>query len=346
MMRTRTRILAACLAASCAAGAFAGEGLSQRELAERLLAKVEAGNIKTDEAGNVVLLALSNHGIHRKDKQASAAPGVRDEELTEAVGKMPRLRTVFLEKQPVTNAGYRVLAGLPELIDLRLHCINDKLFRDREGYDYPLADANAALVVNELKRPLKVLELKHCFAVKDVSIHLLTPQPELEKLELDTTFSGPEAVKFILGSPKVRNLQLHRTTMSDADLVRVLEALPALEVLEIRPRRPKDRKAAPITSRSLRGLRGHRKLRAIYMGIRWPELAWEGGLEHLAGIRSLEVVDLHNAEPDVKKDHPAVRKLHDARPDLTIVVKGGTIEGTGELKKFPRDEHYRSGVMR
>lgn len=87
-----------------------------------------------------------------------------------------------------------ILSQLPELTDLRLHYINSKEFRDRADCEYPLADAKAALVVNHMQRPLKVLELKHCFAVKDVSIHLLQPQPELVKLELDTTFAGPEAV--------------------------------------------------------------------------------------------------------------------------------------------------------
>jgi len=321
------------------------EAESQREVAERLGALAEGYNVKTDDAGNVVLLALSNHSIHRKDKKAPPAPGVRDDDLA-AIAKLAKLQTVFLEKQPITNEGYKVLAKLPELIDLRLHYLNAKKFRGRQGYAYPLADANAALVVNGLRRPLKVLEIKHCFAVKDVSIHRLRPQPELVKLELDTTFAGPEAVPFILGSPKIRNLQLHRTTMSDPDLVRALKALPALEVLELRPAQPRNNKAAAITARSLRGLAGHKKLRAIHMGLRWPDMAYEGGLVHLAGIPTLEVVDLRDAEPAVELARPAVERLHKARPDLTIIVKDGTIEGTRELKTFPRDGHYRWGVMK
>ena len=318
---------------------------NQRELAERLGALVEGYDVQTDDAGNVVLLALSNHPIHRKDNKAPPAPGVRDDDL-KALLKMPRLRTVFLEKQPITNAGYAMLTRLPELTDLRLHYLNDKLFRDRKGYTYPLADANAALVVNELRRPLKVLEIKHCFAIRDVSIDRLKPQPELEKLELDATFAGPKAVRFILGSPKVRNLQLHRTTMSDAELVCVLKGLPALEVLELRPAGPRDRKAKPITARSLRGLEGHKKLRAVYMGINWPGTVYEGGLAQLAGIQTLEVVDLHDAQPKVTREHPAVKRLHKARPDVTILAADGILEGKGKLKAFPRDEHYRSGVMR
>jgi hypothetical protein len=319
--------------------------LRQQETADQLGALVEGYNVRVDDAGNVIALALSNHGVHKKAANAAPAPGVRDGDLKKLL-ELPKLQMLFLEHQPLTNAGYQVLAQLPELTDLRLHYINSKLFRERAGYAYPLADAEAALVVNSLRRPLTVLELKHCFAVKDVSIDRFAPQPELIKLELDTTFAGPEAVEFILSARKVRNLQLHRTTMSDADLVRVLQGLPDLEILELRPVGPKTRTKEPITAKTLRGLARHRHLRAIFLGIRWPGTAYENGLQHLATLPTLEVVDLHNAEPAVPRDHAAVKRLHRTRPDLTIVASDGVLEGTHELKEFPRDEDYRWGVAR
>ena len=47
-------------------------------------------------------------------------------------------------------------------------------------------------------------------------------------------YAQADAVPFIKAATKLKNLQIHRTTMSDADLQDMLSALPDLEVFELK----------------------------------------------------------------------------------------------------------------
>jgi hypothetical protein len=231
--------------------------------------------------------------------------------------KLPHLEAIAIEKQSLGDASYALLGRLKQLRDVRLH--------------YMQADAgatpNAPLFINQLPLPLKVLEIKHNFSIKGGCMDQLKPQPELRKLELDTGYAGPECVEFIKQSPKIENLQLHRTTIGDAQLQEIFRALPSLEILLVRPsgqQRLEDR----ITGRSLRGLVACQRLRLLILGIQWKEFPYRGGLDVLANLPKLEKVVF--APSDINGfsiDDPAVRRLHGVRPDIEIRVDDNRIGG-------------------
>jgi len=318
------------------AAGFSGLHGDEAEALRQLEETTREISVVRNDAGQVIKIAASNHPNKRGVKPEK--PGIGDEEARLLLA-FPELEAVFLEAQPMTTSGHAVLREIPKLTDLRLHYLNFRVYEDRP--DYPLADAKAALIVNHLPNPLTVLEIKHNFQVSDTAIQHLEPQPELIKLELDTTFSGPEAVEFVRSAEKVENLQLHRTTMSDEDFVRALEPLNQLRILELRPQRPQ---GEPITAKSLRVLENHPNLEEISIGISFPDTVYEDGLAYLATIPTLKVVHVSGARPALTKDHAAIQALHEARPDLTIITQNGVLGDPG--RRFSRDGDYRFGIAR
>lgn len=333
-------LCAAWALAAAMATTVAGGQEREKQLAERIASLAEAHHVETDANGHVVRFGVSNHGMHRKGKDAAPRPGVTDADL-ERLLACRRLRGIFLEIQPLTDDGYALLANFPELTDLRLHYANAKPYR-RDGKD--IASARFALVVNDMARPLRILELKHLFGIRGTVMGKLKAQPELEKLELDNDFAGPEALPFILAATKVRSLQLHRTSIGEAGLARIVAALMNLELLVLRPTGRADGDT-PLRGRSLRALRGHKRLKALYLGINWTDLPYEDGLEHLTTIPTLEYVSLESSRPNLNKDSPQVQALHEARPDLTIRA-GKDALGPKSPRDFPQDEHCRWGVCK
>jgi hypothetical protein len=202
------------------------------------------------------------------------------------------------------------------------------------------ATKDAPLFINELPLPLEVLEIKHNFSIQGGCMEKLKPQPELKKLEIDTGYATSEAVGFIEKSPKLVNLQIHRTTMTDEDLQRVFAALPELEVLLVRPHRQKGE--GRITGRSLRGITACPKLRLIILGLQWGELPYEGGLEALAALPKLEKVAF--APSDIEGfsiEHPALQKLHAVRPDIEIQFRRDTLGGVEGRKVGREDDDWK-----
>jgi hypothetical protein len=289
----------------------------QSALAERLAATADAATIEKDDSGRVVRLALSNHQQHRPggDKAAVGKPGLTDANLPDLL-QLTSLRSLFLEKQALTAAGHARLAELPALEDLRLHYMGDRF---TFGYHkLPPIDPGFIAFIDRLPPGLRQLELKHGFDVKGdggPALAALKPRPRLEKLELDTAYATPAAVPFILGSPALVDLQLHRTTMGDADIQKIFAALPRLRILELRPER---NKADPITARTLRGLRDHPALERVYLSMNWGDLPFEDGLDHLASIKTLKLVSLAGAKPAVPTNGPALAAFKKARPDVSI----------------------------
>lgn len=166
----------------------------------------------------------------------------------------------------------------------------------------------------------------------------LKPQPGLRKLEIDTGWATSEAVEFIVKSPRIENLQLHRTAMTDQDLRTILAALPELRILEIRPHGQNRNKGTRITGASLQGLAHARKLECLAMSLEWGEMPYEGGLETLVGLEHLRQIDI--SPGDIKGfsiDDPAIRRLHEARPDIRIQVKNKSVGGGTDFKRIEKD---------
>lgn len=328
-------LMAGCACVALLVGTVRAAGQPQEELAKQLGALAQASAYELDAAGNVVRFGVSNHGQFYKDKSVPPKPGLQDADMPKLLA-FPKLQGVFFETQPISDKGYEVLTQLPELTDVRFHYVNDRMTTGTVLSSTPRSPA-FGLVVNRLQMPLKILEFKHLFSVKGTVINQLKPQPELEKLELDCDFCGSSAVPFICQSPKVRNLQLHRQTMTDADMQKIFAALPRLEVLVLRPT-GRAKGGDPITGQTLRGLKVHQHLKWLWLGISWNHLTYAGGLEYLASIPTLEYINCD--DPKLK---PEFEELLKVRPDLTLHIGNHKLGKPREISS--QDEHYKWGII-
>lgn len=316
-----TIVLTAWPAAAVAATAADPE---QKAAAERLIAASDRGRAIYDDRGNVVRLAIGRTPPDEFVAGRKLAPGV-DDELFQEVLKLPYLEGIFIEMQPLSDAGYALLARLRSLRDVRIH--------HPIGRTAPAAFASAtpatdrfALFLNELPG-LRVLQLKHIFTVPGDAMTGINPQPELEHLELDTICAGPGALPFLTALPRLKNLQLHRTSLTDAQLRDVARHWRALEVLELKPDRHEPR-TNYITGRSLAALEPCLNLRVLQLGWDWKEMPYTDGLDALVRLPGLRQVTIGNI--GIKGFGPEsaeVQALHRARPDLLLLVNGRRLGG-------------------
>jgi hypothetical protein len=299
------------------------DAATQQAAAEAIVAQAVMHKIIIDAGGNVTHLAFSNHTAFW-DKAKGEPPQPLDAAVFRRhILSLPRLQAIAIEHQRFNDDDYALLGQLKELRDVRLHYLWGT---KRDGQ----ATKDAPLFLNALPLPLTVLELKHNFAIEGGCMEKLKPQPELEKLELDTGYCTNDAVPFIKQSPKIRNLQLHRTTITDDQFQEMLAALPNLEMLEVRPNGPKDN---PITGRSLRGLKQNPKLMMVTMSLQWKELPFEGGLDVFVDHPGIQFINIAPGDiKDFSLDHPAIQQLHQARPDILIRSGGKSIGGKPDAK--------------
>jgi hypothetical protein len=254
----------------------------------------------------------------------------------EGIVKLTHLEAIAIERQNLSDASYALLGQLEGLRDVRLHYM-----QAAAG-----ATPDAPLFINRLPLPLEVLEIKHNFSIKGGCMDRLKPQPELRKLELDTGYAEPACVAFIKQSPKIENLQIHRTTVDDAGLQQIFAALPKLEILLVRPNGQK-RLENRITGRSLRGIVHCPELRLVILGLEWKEFPYQGGLDALAKLPKLEKVVF--APTDIEGfslEDPAIQQLHQARPDIEIHVGRQSIGGVPgrETEQEDTDWNWDGGV--
>jgi hypothetical protein len=272
----------------------------------------------------VVKLALGRPTPDEIARGAKLPRGVDDEAFREIL-KLPHLRAIFLEMQPLSDAGYAVLGRLKNLEDVRIHYPIGRGAKPGQEAPVPATDRFAQFI-NDLPG-LRVLQLKHIFAIEGDGMTGLAPQRELEHLELDTICAGPSALDFLMSAPRLRNLQLHRTSLNDAQFQELCAALKNLEVLELKPDRNEPKKDY-ITGRSLRGLVGCRKLTVLQLGWDWKEMTYRDGLDALEQMSALRQVTF--SDLGIKgfgPDAPRVQTLHRARPDLLIRFPGKTLGG-------------------
>lgn len=290
------------------------QAADQQQIAQTLTSGAGGSKVITDKQGDVTHLAISNHKSRWKENPAER---ISEALFVENIVRLPQLEAVALERQGFSDAGYAVLGSLKQLRDVRLHYMGDGCVTSKD----------APLFINELPLPLEVLEIKHCFKVSGGCMEKLKPQPELKKLEIDNGYAGSDAVGFIVQSPKLENLQLHRTTMSDADLQRIFAACPELKVLLIRPGNQKSHGEKRITGRSLRGLEQCRELESVVLGMEWKELPWEECLQVLAGLPKLKQLQFAPNDVELSPDSPVIQQLMKARPDITIRLNGKNYGG-------------------
>lgn len=271
----------------------------QRELVLNAAAKVRGCRVEYDAGGNVVGLELSNHNADRpknltdEEKQAlEARPGL-DDATFQALGALPALKALGLRKQPLSAEAFAVLENWPDLEVFRI-----------ERSDW--GDDNADFMLHLNKVPnLRWLELKHLFGLKETRIDELNGFPHLVRLELDNASAQEECLPFLERCPNIKDFELHRTQMTNAQIGRMIEALPNIERLDI-----KQRGAKELDARFLAGLKNSEHLR-VFVFNRWkPEqIFWEDGVEHLTEVPSLKRLG-------APMDHPAIVKLLEVRPDI------------------------------
>ncbi|MCP5541034.1 MAG: hypothetical protein H7A52_12905 [Akkermansiaceae bacterium] len=310
----------------------AASASEQRRIADAFASRSVGSKVITDAEGNVTKLALSRHGA---PDGTLMPPGVGDAEFGDIL-RLPKLEAVFIEKMPLSDASYALLGQLGALKDVRIHYpTQSKPLPNSAPFT---ATDRFAQFLNHLPG-LRVLQLKHIFGMKGDGMAGLAPQPELEHLEIDTVCAKASAVPFVVAAKKLRNLQVHRCEWTDADLQKVLAALPELEVLELKPNpMPED----PIAARSLRGLVNCPKLRLLQLTGRWANLDYEGGLDMLASLSSLEQVNLVGFD-DLTIQSESVQRLHLARPDLLIKVGSQTLGGRPGQELLGVDDGYDWG---
>ena len=308
------------------------ENRHQLAIAEAFAARSVGSKIITDDAGNVIKLAVSRHGTKDGDP---IPPGVGDAEIGEIL-KLTKLEALFIEKMPLSDSSYAMLGKLKSLDDVRIHYpTQSKPLPNSAPFT---ATDRFAQFLNQLPG-LRVLQLKHIFGMNGDGMLGLAPQPNLEHLEIDTVCAKASAVPFVLAATKLKNLQVHRCEWTDSDLQRVLGALPQLEVLELKPNKmPKD----PVASRSLRGLTNCLKLRLIQLAGQWDDFNYDGGFDVLAKLPDLQQVNFVGIK-GLDSESETVQRLHKARPDILIKINNQTIGGKPGQKPLGVDDDYDWG---
>jgi hypothetical protein len=268
--------------------------------------KVYSLGLDWDDEGNITQIRFSNHGVYKGDQPEK--PGVDDEDMLGLLA-FPHLKDIGWEKQRVGDKGTSLLKHFPQIEQVRFHYMAG-WFRDNQQRDKIQADF--MLVVDGYEK-LKALELKHLFALDATSVHKFKhPFPALEYMELDCESAGPPAVHLVSLAPKLKGLELHRTTLSDEQFGKIVDLAPNLIYLELKP---KGHRQGFVTGRSLRHLARLKNLQVLRLSHNgWKPLGFEDGLEHLVELKSLKSVWI----PDSATTEADIEKLRKARPDLEI----------------------------
>jgi endonuclease YncB( thermonuclease family) len=223
----------------------------------------------------------------------------------------PRLRSVGLSSQPITDAGLAHLQKLTELEGLNLNWTK-------------VSAAGVIRLVKDRKR-LRRLELSGV-DLSDEDLMALKGLTNLELLNLRSTLITDRAVANLQSFAKLRSLNIstNRGHITDAAL-QALKPLTALEDLDL------DRTA--ITDAGLAHLKDMRRLRRLQFA---HTAITDAGLEHLKGLPNLGKLNtastkvtregrekLSRALPLLDREHPRVARRYE---DWQLVKVTGKVE--------------------
>lgn len=171
------------------------------------------------ENGHIVELALW-------EPIGADAPASRmtNELLAKLLG-FNKLRRLEIHHPNMTKEGAQVIRRLPAIEFL--------------GFQYSantneMLDPDFMLVATAHRDRLKVLSLKHLFSQEGTSVHKLGVFPKLEYVVLDNKTAQSEGVQFLKQNPTIVGLEIHRTSISGAQLKEVASALPKLKCLHLK----------------------------------------------------------------------------------------------------------------
>ena len=294
------------LAAVVPAFADAPPPAEQRRIADAVAAKAQRGEVRVDDAGNVTGLILINH--QSLTKTAGEKPGADDDDLL-SLAALPKLDTLVIEAQPATDRGLAVLKRFPNLKQIGFHYMGKARAKDPAHSDLPPVSPGFVTLIDPM-RDLEILEIKHNFKVDEIALDRLKgPFPKVWRLVLDTPLTAEQTLHLARLCPHVRDLQLHRTSLSPEQLKELGGLLPDLEVLWFKPR-------GGLTTEHLQALAAFPKLRIFSPQSGKAALPYADGWETLAALPALERLEING--PLAKANAAAIEELQAARKGLVV----------------------------
>jgi hypothetical protein len=299
----------------CFVGVSAGAASPEMEIAERIAARCGYAQIGYDAEGHVTGLLFRTAKAYSEPpewlgeqvKEVETSVAKTDPQLTDAdlpeLRKLPHLKFLKLDGMSISGAGYWSLQEFQQLEYLGLHCI------DRTEIAH-LTDPSCVLVMNKLPR-LRRFDYKHNFRLTGVPADQLQGTDRLEYLHLDNACCGPSVVPLILACPNLRRLELHRTTMTPADLERIVATNQRIADLRIRPL--DERGLQPSHLALLTRLPA---LETLCFGGNYNEMAfdYDNDLVYLTQIKTLKNL----TAPIRKKEDDSFRRLNEALGGIQI----------------------------
>ncbi|MFH5802644.1 hypothetical protein [Alienimonas sp. DA493] len=281
----------------------------QRALADAVAAKAQRAEVRTDDDGNVTGLILINHqALHQK---VGEKPGADDDDLL-SLAALPKLDTLVLESQPVTDRGLAVLNRFPGMKQVGFHYMGKAWATFAADRDLSPVSPGFVTRIDPM-RDLEILEIKHNFKVDAIAVDALKgPFPKVWRLVLDTPVTAEQTLHLARLCPHVRDLQLHRTDLSPEQLTELGALLPKLEVLWFKPR-------GGLKAEHLRALAAFPKLRIFSPQHFKNAVPYAGGWDALAAHPALERLEI--AGRGAQTNAAALEELTTARPGLVVSPK-------------------------
>ncbi|KAA5540729.1 hypothetical protein FYK55_20285 [Roseiconus nitratireducens] len=281
--------------------------LAQQRLAEQLGEKVQRFEMWTDDDGNVTGLFFINH--QALTKSAGAKPGIDDDDLLKLTS-FPKLSALNLESQPVTDGGLEVLRRFPNMKQMGFHYMGKARATFAADRGTPAVSPAFITVIDGMKE-LEILEIKHNFRVDEIAVDKLTgPFPKAWRLVIDTPITAEQTMHLIRLCPCVRDLQLHRTSITADQVAEIGELLPKLEVLWFKPR------GGNLMPEHLAALSNFQRLRIYSPQHFRNELPFEGGWDALTKLPHLERLEIESHPASTNRT--AINQLKAANPNLVV----------------------------
>lgn len=252
-----------------------------------------------DPAKDVIGFAISTQ---------NSGTGVMDDRDIERLLDFPKLQSVWIQNQNLSDEGVAVLAKFPDLIEARFH--------------YMATSGNVSpdfVVPMNVHRNMRVFEVKHCFGMNTINVGKLDGFPHIVRIVLDNGAATDQGAEFLAKCPNLKYLQFHRGTMSQESFDMAMAALPNLEVLWARSKRP-------VGPDGLAVFKDHPSLKGIRLISQHAE-AMETYPDFLMPLASIPTFETFYGGYQLTEPYPeSLKRLQAAREDIEITRKSGDID--------------------
>jgi hypothetical protein len=241
----------------------------------------------------------------------NSGTGVMTDSDIQRLRDFPKLQSVWIQNQNLSDAGVAVLAEFPDLIEARFH------------YMKTTGNVSADFVVPmNVHRNMRVFEVKHCFGMNAINVSKLDGFPHIVRVSLDNGAATNQGALFLTKCPNLRYLQFHRATMTQDAFNMAMNALPNLEVVWCRS-------SNPVGADGLEVFRTHPALKGIRL-IQEHETAmntYPDFLMPLADCSTFETFYGSYTLPTDPSQYPeSLKRLLAARTDVEATRTSGDID--------------------